>query len=438
MGHMGHLKSEYRDLVRRLDVGSVAMPEPDNPHAREGWQEILEILFAPEEAALAAQLPLVPADLKTISRRVGMQQGELHRRLDAMADKGIVMDVENPQTGELLYMLSPPVVGFFEFSLMRAKDLIPKKRMAEALDAYAHGDVTFANEVFGKDTVLGRAMVHEDALADEQLPDVLDWERATQVIEESRALAVALCYCRHKQEHLGKRCDAPMDTCLSANAGAEFIIRREFGRPVEKSEAMDILFEARDSGLVQIADNVQNQPTYICNCCGCCCGQLSAINDYDLPAVNPSGFRAAPDLEHCKGCSRCSRACPVGAVTMAPKRVTARRKNDLEPRVDVDRCIGCGVCVAACGKNHAMHMERRPQRPHVPVNAIEKTVRMAVERGRLADLLIDQAETRGGRFMAGVVRAICQLPATQRALATEQVKSRFVSYVVANVEDPTA
>jgi len=436
MGHLGHLKAEYRDLLERLDKGQVGMPEPTHPHAREGWQEILEILFTPEEAALAAKMPLAPADLATISKRVGVPHEELGRRLDVMADKGIVMDLVSATTGKTKYMLSPPVVGFFEFSLMRAKDLIPKKRMAEALDAYTHGDVAFAKEVFGSDTVVGRAMVHENVLGEDQLPDVLDWERATAVIEGSEHLAVALCYCRHKAEHLGTRCDVPMETCLSANAGAEYIIRRGFGRRVERSEAMDILVEARENGLVQIADNVRNRPTYICNCCGCCCGQLQAINEYDLPAVNPSAFRAAPDLERCKGCSRCSRACPIGAITMAPERVSAQRKNDLEPRVDPDRCIGCGVCVGACGKNHAMHMERRPERPYVPASTVERSVRMALERGRLSEFIVDQSEARGSRFMTQVVRAICDLPATKRLLATEQVKSRFLRYATGNIADP--
>ena len=57
--------------------------------------------------------------------------------------------------------------------------------------------------------MIGRALVHETALADDPLPDVLDWERATSLVGEARACAVSLCYCRHKPEHLGQACDAP-------------------------------------------------------------------------------------------------------------------------------------------------------------------------------------------------------------------------------------
>ncbi|MFO0564664.1 MAG: 4Fe-4S binding protein [Polyangiaceae bacterium] len=438
MGHHGHLKAEYAALGARLDQNPIGMPEPEDERARAGWREIFEILYTPEEAAIAARLPLMPARLEVVARRVGMTEEELRPKLDAMADKGIVMDIVHPRTGEVRYLLSPPVVGFFEFSLMRASDMIPKQRMAKALDAYTHGDATFAREVFGGDTVLGRTVVHESTLAAEALPDVLEWERATALVEDAKHLAVSYCYCRHKAEHLGERCDAPMDTCLSLNAGAEFVTRRNFGRAIERSEALELLGKARENKLVQIADNVQERPTYICSCCGCCCGQLRAINDFDLPAVNPSGFWAKSDPEKCKGCSRCARACPIGAIGMKPLRVKAERKNDLEPVVSTDRCIGCGVCVLACGKNAAMHMERRPVAPHVPVNVIEKTVRTALERGKLPDLLFDEGASRGSRFMNHLVRGLCALSPVDRALANEQLRSRFVRFALGTVPDPTA
>jgi ferredoxin len=424
MGHLNRLKQEYRDLAARLDGGTVGFPEPSHPAAWEGWREILEILYTPEEAALAARLPFRPMSIDALARRLGTTEAELAPRLDAMCDKGVVMDLPGRRSGKTSYFLSPPVVGFFEYSLMRAKDAIPKKRMAEALHAYTRGDEAFAREALGRDTVIGRALVHEPVLADD-LPEVLDWERASAVVGEARSWALSLCYCRHKAEHLGEACGAPVDVCLSLNGGADFVVRRGFGRAVERSEALEVMVRSREAGLVQIADNVQRRPSFVCNCCGCCCEQLQAVNNFGLQAVNGSGFTPRRDSAACAGCSRCARACPVGAIAMVPERKAGQAKNGLAPRLDGDRCIGCGVCATACRKG-ALRMERGGRRRPVPASSLEKVIRQALERNRLADLLIDAGESMGMRVLHAAVKAITALPAAQRVLAAEQVRSRFV------------
>jgi ferredoxin len=429
MGHIGRLKAEYRELADRLKAGPVSFAEPENGRAWEGWREILEILYTPEEAALAARMPIQPMSLEKLATRVGEPAERLRPRLEAMADKGLVMDLVHPKSGKTSWLLSPPVVGFFEFSLMRAKDTIPKKRMAEALHAYTHGDEAFAREAFGGDTTIGRALVHEPTLAEDPLPEVLDWQRASEVVGSARSWAVSLCFCRHKAEHLGQACNAPMDNCLSINGGADFIIRRKFGRAIQRGEALEILARSREQGLVQIADNVRDRPTFVCNCCGCCCEQLQGANRWGLAAVNPSGFAPRRDAASCSGCSRCARACPVAAIDMVPERHPGQQKNGLGPAIDGERCIGCGVCATACHKGALKMAAGGSPRP-VPRHGVERMVRMALERGRLADLLFDQGGGLGSRFLHGAVKALTALPPASRVIAAEQVKSRFVRAVL--------
>lgn len=51
--------------------------------------------------------------------------------------------------------------------------------------------------------------------------------------------------------------------------------------------------------------------------------------------------------ERCKGCSKCARNCPVGAISGRVK----------EPFViDSDKCIKCGACESACAFG-AIHIE---------------------------------------------------------------------------------
>ena len=77
-------------------------------------------------------------------------------------------------------------------------------------------------------------------------------------------------------------------------------------------------------------------------------------------------------------------------------------------------------------------MERRAAPGHVPENTIERVVRQMLERGRLADLLFDEGDSRGAAFLNHAVRAVTKLPPAERALASEQVRSRFVRFVLKN------
>lgn len=448
MGHMAGIGPEYRQYLSRLEAGPVALPEPEDPKARQGLQEILEILLAPEEAALAARLPHRPTGLEALAARTGIPATELEERLDRLADRGMVLDLVSRRSGEKKYLLAPPVVGFFEFSLMRIQDSIPKKRMAEALHSYMFLDSAFAREVFDDATPIGRTMVHEEVMEGgggggtapapaDDFPEVLDWERLSAAAENARRFSLTNCYCRHKAQHLGTACDVPLETCISFDGSADFLIRHHFAREIERAEALDVFEMAREQGLVHIADNVRESPGYVCNCCGCCCAQLQTVRRYDIPAVIPSGFLAGSDLSQCTGCSRCARSCPVGAISMVPHPVASagdgesparRRRTRLIPQVDSSRCLGCGVCAGSCRRG-AMGLHRRSERPDVPANRIEYVVRRALERGRLADLLFDGAAGRGSRFMNGALRAIMSLPAAERVLASEQVKSRFVRRV---------
>jgi hypothetical protein len=74
---------------------------------------------------------------------------------------------------------------------------------------------------------------------------------------------------------------------------------------------------------------------------------------------------------------------------------------------------------------------------YVPANSLERALRMAIERGKLPHLLFDEGAGRGSRFLNQVLQALTRLPASQRLLASEQVKSRFVRQALASIRDPT-
>jgi ferredoxin len=95
-------------------------------------------------------------------------------------------------------------------------------------------------------------------------------------------------------------------------------------------------------------------------------------------------------------------------------------------RVDHNRCLGCGVCIRACTKTGSLSLERRPQRVLTPLNAAHRAVVMAVERGKLQHLIFDNRILWHHRALAALLGVILRLPPVARAMATDQVKSRYL------------
>jgi ferredoxin len=414
------------------------MVEPQDPAAKRAWRQILEALFSPDDAALASRLPVVPTTISDLARRTGTGEGDLRARLEVMAGKGLVLDLHDARTGATTYMLAPPVVGFFELSMMRLNDGLPKERLARAYEAYMGDDSTFDEDVSGVPTLVSRTLVQESALYNDLASEVLDWERATSYVEKAEALAVTNCFCRHVATHLGTACDYPLETCMSLGAAARYLVRHGHARPISRGEGRELLEAAREHGLVHIADNVQRELNYICSCCACCCVELRSAQK-GMPVMQPSAFQATVDGHRCAACGSCVRACPAQAMSLVPQgagqRGADRATTPLTCHVDLDRCLGCGVCVGVCSQD-ALTMVRRPQAPHVPLNAVEYLTRRMLERGKLADLLVDGTAGRGPAFANAVLGAVLSLPPAQRLLASEQVKSRFVAFALARYQPP--
>jgi ferredoxin len=90
-----------------------------------------------------------------------------------------------------------------------------------------------------------------------------------------------------------------------------------------------------------------------------------------------------------------------------------------------DICLGCGVCLKGCDKK-AIRLNSRNERVITPVNSVHRVVLMAIERGKLQNLIFDNRVMFSHRAMAAVLGAILRLPALKQALASQQFKSRYL------------
>jgi len=81
--------------------------------------EILKILFNEKEAELVSLLPIRPFTAEKASRIWKMSLANSQKVLDELAGRAILVDIE--RKGETVYVLPPPMAGFFEFSMMRVR-----------------------------------------------------------------------------------------------------------------------------------------------------------------------------------------------------------------------------------------------------------------------------------------------------------------------------
>ena len=389
--------------------------------------DIMQMLFSEEEAEIGSKMPQKPASLNKVAQYVGMNPDTLRPKLEAMAERGLVFDFVNPDTGKTYYLLAPTVVGFFEFSLMTRRTDIDQKQLAALFDDYMNNHTEFAHNAFRGKTQFGRAMVAETALTQEQQRGILPYESATTFIEEAHTYSITMCYCRHKGELMGHPCEAPLDICMSLDASAEYLIRHNLARPAEKPEMLEKLEQARELGLVQMGDNVKKEPNFICNCCGCHCGVLLGFNNHGIKfPMNSSNYMAVIDPDACKGCGKCAERCPIDAITLTEYTREDGKKRK-RAKVDEKICLGCGACHRGCTFD-ALRMESRKERVFTPENTIERVMAMSLERGTIGNLMFDDDRRADHKFFRAFIGAAANLPPTRQLMLNEALRSRFLEF----------
>ncbi len=417
------LKSGYTELVERLN----RFPQGAPPS--ETLNKILKILLSEREADLISLLPIKPFGVEKASRIWKIDLVKAQKVLDELASRAILVDME--ANGQTIYTLPPPMAGFFEFSMMRLRGDIDQKVLGELFYQYLNVEEDFIRDLFARgETQLGRVFIHEPVLSSENALHVLDYERASEVIQTATYRGIGVCYCRHKMEHVGRNCDAPMNICMTFNTSASALTRHGYARSVDVSEGMDLLQQAYEQNLVQFGENVREGVNFICNCCGCCCEAMIAAREFGmLNPVHTTNFLPVVEEDNCNGCGKCVTACPVEAMTLVSTNDPNRPKMK-KAKVDEDICLGCGVCLRTCD-HEGLTLRSRPERVITPLNSTHRVVMMAIERGDLQNLIFDNRVLWNHRALAAVLGVILKLPPLKQAIATEQFKSRYLETLIA-------
>jgi len=360
MGHLQSAKSNLIPLIDRLNRYPVGLVDNDK------LREILSILFDDTEALVASKFPLEEATLPELCRRTGMTDSELVPVLERMANKGLVMDV--PYSGKTFYVLMPGFIGFMEFTFMRSREDLPMKKLAQLMTEYLQQDGVNgqASEFFGSEHQLTRSLVYEDQIPTSS--QITSYESARDIIQNAGYHAVTMCYCRHKKEHLDKSCKkgAPVDgICMVLGEGARFLVRRGFATECTKEQMLDKLEVARSFNLTHVTDNIRHKPSFVCNCCHCCCELMAGVQLGYSDGIAKTPFIATIDKDQCDYCGDCFKACNVKTIGLDRSR-KIESKSERIAGIDQKVCLGCGACLPACEKGAIELIDRPEYRP--PLN----------------------------------------------------------------------
>lgn len=347
------MNSIYLRLREHLD----SMPN-GYPATGSGVEiEILKRIFSEEEAELFMKLKMTFETPQQTSARTGVDIDTLNRLLPQMTLKGQLMGIAIHNLS--LYKAMPFIFGIYEFQLTRID-----REMALLCEKY--GEEAFSEDFFTKTPPLMKAIPIGIEVKDDT--KIEPYESVAALIEGAKSWAVRDCICKKEKALLGKRCDKPMEVCLSFAPVEHAFDKDHASRAITKDEAYSILKLAEEAGLVHMTSNVKSGQYYICNCCKCCCGPLSKYISVSKNAAAKSNYIAVVDKGACIACGDCGNRCQAGAITVDEYAV-------------IRDCIGCGLCVSSCPVE-AIKMVKREGSDAVQTPENEKDWMAQRARGR--------------------------------------------------------
>lgn len=348
----------FRQLQQRLDQYSMGFPA-----TASGIEiKILRHLFSEEDAALFLALTPLLDTPDNIAAGLGQPVESVATRLEDMAARGLLFRLA--KSGTVKYGAIPFVHGLFEFQV---NNLQPE--LAAMVEQYFEDGFDRAMQT-GADHFLRPIPVQQSIAVTHQ---VAAYEDAVAILKSKPLIVVADCICRKSKGLIDQGCDKPLEACFMFGSMAQYYLDREMGREVDLDEAVAIMERCREAGLVTQPASAQN-PSGMCNCCGDCCGVLSALNKHPRPVeMVLSNHTLAVDADACNGCAACLERCQMGALHLNADETAV---------VDPGRCIGCGLCVTTCP---AAALELRPKpREEIripPPSMGEQMLNLARKRG---------------------------------------------------------
>jgi hypothetical protein len=120
--------------------------------------------------------------------------------------------------------------------------------------------------------------------------EIFPYERASALLGAASSWGVRDCICRVQKGLIGESCGRPVEACLVFAPVENAFANSPDIRSLSRDEALDVLREAGEAGLIHSSGNYRRGIHYICNCCTCCCGVMRGMSEFGIhDAVARSG-----------------------------------------------------------------------------------------------------------------------------------------------------
>jgi len=301
--------------------------------------------------------------MEQLKESSNLSEEEILKKVEVLAKKGLIFNQPN-RYGVMVFRLMPFVnVGVFEYTFMKELETTEENleiaqlfaklgsESKERLKSNYNVALSFLKNMPPIDRTIPirenketgneiEIIVNEELEVPEQ--KILLTQTVEELIEKFDNIAVGHCFCRHHKDLLDNPCKQTelRENCFTFGKSARYTSEQGFSRMVSKEEALQILKQSEQDGLVHKAYHpnfdMKRDETSICNCCTCCCGNAGGMT------VNATNYISQFNHDLCVGCGTCVDHCHTNSIEL----------ND-EGKAELvgDYCIGCGVCAYFCPEN---------------------------------------------------------------------------------------
>ncbi len=351
-------KDLYEKMIRFYEFQLGRLPN------REEFKQALQQTLTEDDLRIFFLLPffgMVPIEkLEAKASKISITKERLHLIVKRLIPEGVIDSYISP-LGRLCGR--SPFIALIEFQVRLKEDSPMRSVCVKVMNAFIEGAI----DVLPTRTPYYRVLPVEKTLVDtnklkriqvnEVVPDpreVLPIDVISEMIKKESLIAVADCYCRSTKRLIGEDCGHPLETCFYFNELAMIKLETGYARRIDYDEAMRILYDCEEKGLVHNVSNCEGKIQTLCNCCVCSCAVMKAIARGQKNVGGPSRFIVSYMESRCTLCEECLRVCNLSNIQIVDHKLI----------IDFENCIGCGHCVSKCSEG-ALRMTERKKQPKI-------------------------------------------------------------------------